>query len=43
MNRENNHVFKYAIVGGGVSALALSILLAGKIGGEKVLVIEKRI
>lgn len=41
MNRENNHTFKYAIIGGGASALALSILLAGKIGGENVLVLER--
>ena len=41
MNRENNLNFKYVIIGGGTSALALSILIATKEGGDKVAVIER--
>ncbi|MBR6737116.1 MAG: aminoacetone oxidase family FAD-binding enzyme [Clostridia bacterium] len=41
MNRENTKKYKYLIVGGGVSALALSVLLASKEGGESVAVLER--
>lgn len=41
MNRENSQVFKAVIVGGGASGLALSIMLAEKFGGEKIMLVEK--
>ncbi|MBE5743343.1 MAG: aminoacetone oxidase family FAD-binding enzyme [Clostridiales bacterium] len=41
MNRENQRPFKAIIIGGGASGLMLSINLANKFGGDRILLLEK--